>query len=123
MIGDSAVRPWGSWQVLDEGDGFKVKRIVVEPGGRLSYQTHEHRAEHWTVVSGTATCVIDEDVRVLSVADSVNVAIGQPHRICNDHDEPLIIIEVQHGTYTGEDDICRLDDDYGRIESAEPLTH
>ena len=109
--------------MLDEGDGFKVKRIVVEPGGRLSYQTHEHRAEHWTVVSGKATCVIDEDVRVLSVADSVNVAIGQPHRICNDHDEPLIIIEVQHGTYTGEDDICRLEDDYGRVGSTESLTH
>ncbi len=115
MIGDSAVRPWGSWQVLDEGDGFKVKRIVVEPGCRLSYQTHEHRAEHWTVVSGVATCVVDGEVRVLYVADSVNVAIGEPHRITNEHDEPLIIIEVQHGTYTGEDDICRLEDDYGRV--------
>ena len=89
MIGDSAVRPWGSWQVLDEGDGFKVKRIVVEPGCRLSYQTHEHRAEHWTVVSGVATCVVDGEVRVLHVADSVNVAIGEPHRITNEHDEPL----------------------------------
>jgi mannose-6-phosphate isomerase-like protein (cupin superfamily) len=117
VIGDSAVRPWGSWQVLDEGDGFKVKRIVVEPGARLSYQTHEHRAEHWTVVSGIATCVIDGDVRILHVADSVNVAIGEPHRITNDHDEPLIIIEVQHGAYTGEDDICRLDDDYGRVDA------
>ena len=101
--------------MLDEGEGFKVKRIVVEPGARLSYQTHEHRAEHWTVVSGVATCVVDGEVRVLYVADSVNVAIGQPHRITNEHDEPLIIIEVQHGTYTGEDDICRLEDDYGRV--------
>ena len=116
MIGDSAVRPWGSWQVLDEGDGFKVKRIVVEPGGRLSYQTHEHRAEHWTVVSGVATILIDGDERVLHVADSVNVAIGEPHRIANEHDEKLVIIEVQHGAYTGEDDICRLEDDYGRME-------
>jgi mannose-6-phosphate isomerase-like protein (cupin superfamily) len=116
VIGDSAVRPWGSWQVLDEGDGFKVKRIVVEPGGRLSYQTHEHRAEHWTVVSGVATCLIDGDERVLHVADSVNVAIGEPHRIANEHDEKLVIIEVQHGAYTGEDDICRLEDDYGRME-------
>lgn len=116
MIGDSAVRPWGSWQVLDEGDGFKVKRIVVEPGSRLSYQTHEHRAEHWTVVSGTATCVIAGEVLVLDVADSVNVGIGEPHRITNEHDQQLVIIEVQHGAYTGEDDICRLEDDYGRVE-------
>ncbi len=116
MIGDSAVRPWGSWQVLDEGDCFKVKRIVVEPGERLSYQTHQHRSEHWTVVSGTATCVIDGEIRVLHVADSVNVAIGEPHRITNEHDERLVIIEVQQGTYTGEDDICRLEDDYGRTE-------
>jgi len=117
VIGDSAVRPWGSWQVLDEGDGFKVKRIVVEPGCRLSYQTHEHRAEHWTVVSVVATSFVNKEVRVLYVADSVNVSIGEPHRISNEHDEPLIIIEVQHGTYTGEDDICRLEDDYGRIEA------
>lgn len=117
MIGDSAIRPWGSWQVLDEGDGFKVKRIVVEPGCRLSYQTHEHRAEHWTVVAGTATCVIDDEELVLGVADSVNVAIGQAHRITNEHDEQLVIIEVQHGAYTGEDDIVRLADDYGRCEA------
>ncbi|QYJ03972.1 phosphomannose isomerase type II C-terminal cupin domain [Nocardioides panacisoli] len=117
MIGDSAVRPWGSWQVLDEGDGFKVKRIVVEPGCRLSYQTHEHRAEHWTVVAGVATCVIDDEEKVLQIADSVNVAVGQAHRITNMHDEPLIIIEVQHGSYTGEDDIVRLSDDYGRCET------
>jgi mannose-6-phosphate isomerase len=117
VIGDSAVRPWGSWQVLDEDDGFKVKRIVVEPHCRLSYQTHSHRAEHWTVVRGTATCVIDGETLVLEVAGSVNVAVGQAHRIINDHDEQLVIIEVQHGDYTGEDDIVRLEDDYGRCEA------
>jgi mannose-6-phosphate isomerase len=116
VIGESAVRPWGSWQVLDEGDCFKVKRIVVEPHSRLSYQTHEHRAEHWTVVSGTATCVIDGDELVLEVGESVNVAVGQAHRITNAHEERLVIIEVQLGEYTGEDDICRLEDDYGRVE-------
>ncbi len=116
MSKESAERPWGSWHVLDEGQGYKVKRIHVNPGQRLSYQTHEHRAEHWTVVSGTATCVIDGEVLVLEVADSVNVAIGEPHRITNEHDVPLVIIEVQHGSYTGEDDICRLEDDYGRVE-------
>ena len=118
MIGDNARRPWGTWQVLDEGEGFKVKRIVVRPGGRLSYQTHAHRAEHWTVVAGVATCTIDYRPLVLGVADSVNVAIGQAHRIANEHAEELVIIEVQHGAYTGEDDIVRLEDDYGRAGAA-----
>lgn len=111
---ESESRPWGSWHVIDEGDGYKVKRIHVEPGQRLSYQIHEHRAEHWTVVKGTATCVIEDEQVVLEVADSVNVGVGQAHRIINEHTEPLIIIEVQHGAYTGEDDIVRLEDDYGR---------
>ena len=114
MIGDSENRPWGSWHVLDEGDGFKVKRIVVDPGSRLSYQTHEHRAEHWVVVRGTATCVIDGDTVVARTGDSVFVEVGQAHRITNAHAEPLVVIEVQRGSYTGEDDIVRLEDDYGR---------
>jgi len=111
---DSAERPWGSWHVLDEGDGFKVKRIVVQPHQRLSYQTHEHRAEHWTVVSGKATCVIDGAEVLLGPGQSVDVAIGQPHRICNAEDEVLVLVEVQLGDYTGEDDIVRLEDDYDR---------
>ena len=111
---DSDIRPWGSWHVLDEGDGFKVKRIVVSPQSRLSYQRHEHRSEHWVVVSGKATCVIDGDTVVAGPGDSVDIALGQAHRICNAEDEVLIIIEVQTGSYTGEDDIVRLDDDYDR---------
>ncbi len=72
-------RPWGSWHVLDEGDGFKVKRIVVDPGCRLSYQRHERRAEHWVVVSGTATCTIDGETVVLAQGQAVDVEVGQAH--------------------------------------------
>jgi mannose-6-phosphate isomerase len=107
-------RPWGSWHVIDEGDGFKVKRIVVEPRSRLSYQTHEHRAEHWVVVAGEATCLIDGETVVAGPGDCVDIALRQPHRIANHGEETLVIIEVQRGSYTGEDDIVRLEDDYGR---------
>ena len=114
MTSTSENRPWGSWHVLDEGEGFKVKRIVVDPGGRLSYQTHAHRAEHWVVVSGKATCVVDGERIVAGPGDCVDVALGQAHRISNEDDQTLVIIEVQRGSYTGEDDIVRLEDDYGR---------
>ena len=117
MIGDFDARPWGSWQILDEGDGFKVKRILVTPHQRLSYQTHEHRSEHWAIVSGTATCVIDGELVLAGPGQSVDVEIGQPHRITNMHEEDLVLIEVQMGAYTGEDDICRLEDDYGRVSA------
>ncbi len=115
MIGEHAERPWGSWTVLDEGDGYKVKRITVEPAQRLSYQTHEHRAELWNVVAGHATCVVDGETVLAGPGESVRVEIGQAHRITNMGDELLVIIEVQLGGYCGEDDICRLDDDYGRV--------
>jgi mannose-6-phosphate isomerase-like protein (cupin superfamily) len=109
-------RPWGAWYVLEEGAGYKVKRIEVLPHSRLSYQTHEHRSEHWVVVSGKATCVIDGVTTVAGPGDCVDVALGQAHRLVNDEDESLVIIEIQRGEYTGEDDICRLEDDYGRSE-------
>ena len=118
MIGDFENRPWGSWHVLDEGDGYKVKRIVVKPGCRLSYQTHEHRSEHWVVIDGRATCIIDGVTVIAEAGHSVDVAVGEPHRICNDEAEgDLVIIEVQRGGYLGEDDICRLEDDFGRCET------
>ena len=116
MIGESDTRPWGSWQILDEGDGFKVKRIEVLPHSRLSYQTHAHRAEHWVVVSGTASSVIDGETVISGPGACVDVGIGVAHRIVNATDEPLVIIEVQRGAYCGEDDIVRLEDDYGRQE-------
>jgi mannose-6-phosphate isomerase len=118
-VTSSESRPWGSWHVLDEADGFKVKRIEVSPGSRLSLQKHELRAEHWFVVAGTATCTIGADTVVLAPGEAADIAIGQAHRIANQGDETLVIIEVQRGTYTGEDDIVRLQDDYGRAD----LTH
>jgi mannose-6-phosphate isomerase len=111
---ESETRPWGAWYVLEEGTGYKVKRIEVLPHSRLSYQTHEHRSEHWVVVSGKATCVIAGTTTVAGPGDCVEVALGEAHRIVNNEDENLVIIEIQRGEYTGEDDICRLEDDYGR---------
>src|SRR5262245_35760487 len=108
MSGLSEERPWGSWHVLDEGDGFKVKRIVVNPHSRLSYQYHHHRAEHWVVAAGKATCVIDGETSYAGPGECVDVEVGVAHRIVNEQDVPLVIIEVQRGDYTGEDDIVRL---------------
>lgn len=117
MALESAERPWGSWHVLDEGQGYKVKRINVSPGCRLSYQTHEHRSEHWFVVAGTATCIVDGETVVAEPGQSVDIALGAAHRITNMHDDELILVEVQRGSYTGEDDITRLEDDYGREDA------
>lgn len=114
MIGESDTRPWGTWQILDEGDGFKVKRIEVRPHSRLSYQTHAHRAEHWVIVAGKASSIIADETVVSGPGECVEIGIGVAHRIVNDEDEPLVLIEVQRGDYCGEDDIVRLEDDYGR---------
>ncbi len=114
---ESETRPWGSWHVIDVAEGYKIKRIHVNPGCRLSYQTHEHRSEHWVVVFGTATCTIDDEVTVAGPGSTVDVPQGAKHRLANEGSEELVIVEVQRGAYTGEDDICRLDDDYGRHQS------
>ena len=111
---DSDQRPWGAWYVLDRGDGYQVKRLEVLPGQRLSYQTHRLRAEHWVVVAGTATCTVDGETVEVKTGGWVDIEVGTPHRIANVHDDLLVVIEVQRGDYLGEDDICRLDDDYGR---------
>jgi mannose-6-phosphate isomerase len=113
-MGASEERPWGSWEVLDEGPGFKVKRIIVKPHSRLSLQTHRHRAEHWVVVAGKATCVVEDETSYAGPGDCVEVPLSAAHRIVNGEDQTLVIIEVQRGEYTGEDDIVRLEDDYGR---------
>jgi mannose-6-phosphate isomerase-like protein (cupin superfamily) len=115
---DSDERPWGSWHVLDERPGYKVKRIEVRPGARLSYQTHARRAEHWTVVTGTATCRVDGETIELAAGESLDIPLGTPHRIANLGSDDLVVIEVQSGDYLGEDDIVRLEDDYGRDASA-----
>ena len=108
------VRPWGSWNVLDVGAGYKVKRITVSPHSRLSLQTHAHRSEHWVVVTGVATCTVGQRTVLLRPGGRVDVPKGEPHRIANEQDDDLILVEIQLGVYTGEDDIVRLADDYGR---------
>lgn len=116
MTQETEERPWGSWQVIDVDPGYKIKRIRVHPGCRLSYQTHAYRSEHWIVVVGTATCTIDDDVTLVGPGESVDVPQGAKHRLGNDGRDELVVVEVQCGAYTGEDDICRLEDDYGRGE-------
>ena len=118
MVLESEERPWGSWHVIDVAEGYKVKRIHVNPGCRLSYQTHEHRSEHWVVVFGKATCTIDGETVVAEPGHTVDVPLGAKHRLANEGAEELVIVEVQRGPYTGEDDIVRLEDDYGRCEDA-----
>ena len=109
-------RPWGSYTVLEdaESEGFKVKRLTVMPGHRLSYQRHSRRAEHWFVVAGTATVTINDVVSDVATGSAVDVALGDAHRIENRGTEPMTFVEVQQGDYLGEDDIERLQDDYGR---------
>ena len=111
----SETRPWGTFHILDEGTGFKVKRIAVNPGGRLSLQSHKHRAEHWTVVTGVATVTVGEKVLELSRSQHIDIPQGDKHRLENNTGSLVEIIEVQFGDYLGEDDIVRLIDDYKRI--------
>jgi len=107
-------RPWGSYDGLDAEDGFQVKRLIVKPGAILSLQKHAQRAEHWTVVKGRARITLDEKEFDLGVNESTYIPIGAVHRIANPFDELVHIIEVQCGDYLGEDDIVRLEDNYGR---------
>jgi mannose-6-phosphate isomerase len=107
-------RPWGSFEVLDESPVHKVKRIEVLAHQRLSYQRHAHRAEHWVVVRGKAKVTLDGIETILTSGHSIDIPRGAAHRIENPGDELLAFIEVQQGTYFGEDDIERLHDDYGR---------
>jgi mannose-1-phosphate guanylyltransferase/mannose-6-phosphate isomerase len=107
-------RPWGFYDSIDNGERFQVKRIVVSPGARLSLQMHHHRAEHWIVVSGTALVTRGEEDFLLSENESTYIPLGVKHRLENPGRVPLEIIEVQSGTYLGEDDIVRFDDKYGR---------
>jgi mannose-1-phosphate guanylyltransferase/mannose-6-phosphate isomerase len=107
-------RPWGSYDSIDSGPGFQVKRIVVNPGAKLSLQKHARRAEHWIVVTGTATVTCDENVFPLHANQSTFIPLGSKHRLENPGTEPLHLIEVQSGSYLGEDDIVRFEDSYGR---------
>jgi mannose-1-phosphate guanylyltransferase/mannose-6-phosphate isomerase len=107
-------RPWGSYESLVTSERFQVKRIIVDPGQRLSLQMHHHRAEHWIVVSGTAEVTCDDKVFMLGEDESTYIPLGTKHRLMNPGRIPLELIEVQSGTYLGEDDIVRFDDQYGR---------
>ena len=107
-------RPWGWYEVIDQGDRFKVKNIEVKPGQRLSLQKHHHRTEHWIVVSGTAEVQLNETRQLLGENQSTYIPLGCMHRLSNTGKIPLKIIEVQSGPYLEEDDIERFEDDHGR---------
>ena len=107
-------RPWGWFESLEITMGYQVKRLYVEPGARLSLQSHKHRSEHWVVVSGTATVVINDLEMQVNPNESVYIDIGDKHRLANNTTEPVIVIEIQLGTYLGEDDIVRYEDDFFR---------
>jgi mannose-6-phosphate isomerase len=107
-------RPWGTYTVLEEAPTFKVKRIEVLPGKRLSYQKHAQRAEHWVVVAGTAKVTLDGRELTIHTGEAIDIPVGAAHRVENPADDDLIFIEVQRGKYLGEDDIVRLEDDFGR---------
>lgn len=109
-------RPWGSYTVIAEGDGFKAKRIVVKPGGKLSLQMHYHRSEHWIVISGTGKITLGDKQFLLRENESTFIPIGTKHRLENPGRIPLAVIEVQNGKYLGEDDIVRFEDIYGRVK-------
>jgi mannose-1-phosphate guanylyltransferase/mannose-6-phosphate isomerase len=111
-------RPWGTYTVLEEGPGFKIKRIEVKPGASLSLQMHNHRSEHWIVVSGTAQVVNGERELTVNTNESTYIPPRNRHRLSNPHSVDLVIIEVQSGPYLGEDDIVRFDDQYGRVPVA-----
>ena len=111
----TVVRPWGTYTTLEEGPGFKIKRIEVKPGASLSLQMHMHRSEHWVVVSGTATVVNDNLEFIIKTNESTYIKPGHKHRLINATQEMVIIIEVQSGNYLGEDDIIRFEDIYGRV--------
>ena len=121
MALDRDERPWGSYVVLDEGTDYKVKTITVFPGKRLSYQRHARRQEHWLVVHGVGLVTLDGEDHDVEPGSAVDVPVGVAHRIANTGPaEPLTFIEVQRGDYFGEDDIVRIEDDYGRTDAVTP---
>jgi mannose-6-phosphate isomerase len=112
-------RPWGNYTVLDDdAPDHKVKRLVVHPGKRLSYQKHAKRGEHWFIVSGTAHVTLDGEVIEVGPGQAIDIPQGSAHRVANEGTDDVVLIEVQHGTYFGEDDIVRLEDDFGRVDAA-----
>jgi len=113
-VAATELRPWGAFTILEEGQGYKIKRIEVKPGHRLSLQMHHHRSEHWIVIAGIAKVVRGDENLMLSANESTYVPRFTQHRLENPGMVPLVLIEVQNGEYLGEDDIVRFDDDYAR---------
>ena len=113
----AATRPWGAFHVTEVGKAYQVKRLEIAPGKRISYQTHQLRSEHWYIVGGVGKVTIDGNEFRVDPGQSIDVAVGAAHRIENIGNDILMFIEVQRGSYFGEDDIARLDDDYGRVPS------
>ena len=114
-MSESEVRPWGRYEVIDEQPTHKIKRIWVKPGHQLSYQRHKFRAEHWFFIAGTGLAIVNGHEIGVHAGSTVDIDIAQLHRIRNSGHEELIFIEVQTGTYFGEDDIERVEDDFGRV--------
>nr|WP_210294979.1 phosphomannose isomerase type II C-terminal cupin domain [Rhizobium sp. BK491] len=114
-VGDNDQRPWGTWHVLDIGDSHVVKRIVVNPGERLSLQYHNHRSERWTAVSGYGVAEIDGTEHALQLGHTVDIPLKATHRVSCTGDKPLVFIEIQYGELLDENDIIRLSDDYNRV--------
>ncbi|MGB9112249.1 MAG: phosphomannose isomerase type II C-terminal cupin domain [Acidimicrobiales bacterium] len=112
-------RPWGHYTVVEDAPDHKVKTISVFPGKRLSYQRHQHRAEHWFVVRGVGLVTLDGNEIPVGAASAIDVPMGAAHRMENTGDSDLVFIEVQHGRSFEEDDIVRLEDDFGRVASSE----
>lgn len=115
MCNESTPKPWGTYRVIDQSDSHQAKQITVQPYQRLSYQRHQRRSEHWFIVAGEAEATVGGRTLRLRPGSSVDVPLGVAHRITNACESELVLIEVQTGEYFDEDDIERLDDDYGRI--------
>lgn len=111
---EKVVRPWGTYQTIERGNNYQVKRITVNPGGQLSLQSHNRRTEHWVVVQGKATVVCGEKECVLVADERIYIPVKTKHRMSNFGEEEIVFIEVQTGDYLGEDDIVRYEDIYGR---------
>ena len=115
-LGEQGARPWGEWIVLDKQSHVVVKKLLVYPGGRLSLQRHSHRSERWIVTEGVATVYCDGIITHLEVGESIKIPCRSIHRLSNDGESPLALIEIQLGNYLSEDDIERFNDDYGRTD-------
>ena len=115
-LGEQGARPWGEWIVLDKQSHVVVKKLLVYPGGRLALQRHSHRSERWIVTEGVATAYCDGIITHLEVGESIKIPCRSIHRLSNDGESPLALIEIQLGNYLSEDDIERFNDDYGRTD-------